>query len=65
MVSISSIKIIQGASFRAFSNNYLTLEAPTPTYISTNSEALQYKNSDFDSFEVALASIVFPVPGGP
>ena len=41
--SISSIKIIQGAFFFAFSNKSLTLEAPTPTNISTKSEPLIIK----------------------
>ena len=34
-------------------------------YISINSEAVVNKNELFDSPAVALASIVFPVPGGP
>ena len=41
--SISSIKIIQGAFFFAFSNKSLTLDAPTPTNISTKSEPLIMK----------------------
>ncbi|ETI89669.1 MAG: ATP-dependent zinc metalloprotease FtsH 2, partial [Clostridium butyricum DORA_1] len=36
--SISSINIKQGAFFLASSNMLLTLEAPTPTNISTKSE---------------------------
>ncbi len=36
--SISSIKIIEGATFLAWSNRSRTLDAPTPTYSSTKSE---------------------------
>ena len=38
--SISSMNIIQGADFLACSNKSLTLDAPTPTNISTKSEPL-------------------------
>jgi len=36
--SNSSIKIIEGELFLACANNYLTLEAPTPTKTYTKSE---------------------------
>jgi hypothetical protein len=65
IASISSIKIIAGDIFLAFSNKSLTLEAPTQTNISTNSEPEILKNGTFDSPATALANIVFPVPGGP
>lgn len=35
------------------------------TYFDVNEAALILKNLDFDSEATALASIVFPVPGGP
>lgn len=38
IASISSINIIQGARFLAYSNKSLALAEPTPTYISTKSE---------------------------
>jgi hypothetical protein len=57
--------MIAGAIFLAFSNKSLTLEAPTQTNISTNSEPDILKNGTSDSPATALANIVFPVPGGP
>merc|ERR1719258_428496 len=42
--SISSTKTMHGAFSFAFLNRSLTLEAPTPTNISTNSEPLMEKN---------------------
>lgn len=43
----------------------LTLAGPTPTNISRNSEPLTVMNGTLASPAVALASRVFPVPGGP
>ncbi len=43
MASISSMKTIDGATLRASSNRSRTREAPTPTIISMNSEALAEK----------------------
>ena len=63
--SISSIKIIQGEFFLALANKSLTLEAPTPTNISTNSEPEIEKKGTLASPATALDSIVLPVPGGP
>jgi hypothetical protein len=57
--------MIAGAIFLAFSNKSLTLDAPTQTNISTNSEPEILKKGTFDSQATALANIVFPVPGGP
>jgi hypothetical protein len=59
------MKIIAGAIFLAFSNKSLTLEAPTQTNISTNSEPEILKNGTQLSQATALASKVFQVPGGP
>ncbi|GER26139.1 exocyst complex component sec10 [Striga asiatica] len=56
---------MQGAFDFAFSNKSLTLEAPTPTNNSTNSEAAQEKNGTPASPATARAKRVFPVPGGP
>mmetsp|Transcript_5976 Transcript_5976/g.18052 ORF Transcript_5976/g.18052 Transcript_5976/m.18052 type:complete len:313 (-) Transcript_5976:653-1591(-) len=63
--SISSMKMMHGALALAFSKRSLTLLAPTPTKSSTNSEAEQEKNGVPASPATALASKVFPVPGGP
>ena len=43
MASISSIKMMQGVFCLAVSNRSLTLFAPTPTYISSNSDYIMYK----------------------
>ena len=63
--SISSIKIIEGDFYFACLNKSRTRDAPTPTNISTKSEPEIKKNGTFASPAVALASKVFPVPGGP
>ena len=65
MVSISSMKTIQGAFSLACLNRSLTLAAPAPTNISTNSEPEMEKKGTLASPATALASRVFPVPGGP
>ena len=65
MASISSIKIIDGAFSFACLNKSRTLLAPTPTNISTKSEPDKEKKGTFASPATALASNVFPVPGGP
>ena len=65
IASISSINIIQGAIFLALSNNFLTLEAPSPANISINSEPLIEINGTFASPAIALAISVLPVPGFP
>ncbi len=63
--SISSINTIHGVFFFACSNRSLTLEAPTPTNISTKSEPLMLKKGTPASPATALANRVLPVPGGP
>mmetsp|Transcript_1765 Transcript_1765/g.6354 ORF Transcript_1765/g.6354 Transcript_1765/m.6354 type:complete len:278 (+) Transcript_1765:1299-2132(+) len=63
--SISSTKTMHGAFSFAFLNKSLTLDAPTPTNISTNSEPEMEKNGTPASPAIALASKVLPVPGGP
>ena len=65
MASISSINTIHGAICCACLNRSLTRDAPTPTYISTKAEPDREKNGTFASPATALASRVFPVPGGP
>ena len=65
MVSISSINTIQGAFSFACLNKSRTFAAPIPTNISTNSEPEMEKKGTPDSPATALASSVFPVPGGP
>jgi hypothetical protein len=46
-------------------NRFLTLAAPTPTNISSNSAPEQKKNGTPASPATAFASNVFPVPGDP
>ena len=65
MASISSINTIHGATFFAFSNNFLTREAPRPANISINSEPLIEINGTFASPAIAFAIKVLPVPGFP
>ena len=52
-------------NFLPCSNISLTLDAPTPTNISTKSDPDIVKNGTPASPAIALASKVFPVPGGP
>ena len=59
------MKMIDGACFLASTNRSLTLEAPTPTNISTKLEPLSEKNGTPASPATARASRVLPVPGGP
>ena len=59
------MKIIHGAFFFASAKRSLTLDAPTPTNISTKSEPEIVKNGTPASPAVALARRVLPVPGGP
>jgi len=63
--SISSMKIMAGATFFACSNRSRTRLAPTPTYISTKSEPEMERNCTPASPATARASNVLPVPGGP
>ncbi len=59
------MKTIHGACFLACSKRSLTLDAPTPTNISTNSEPLTDRNGTFASPAIAFARRVLPVPGAP
>src|SRR6266487_6474540 len=63
--SISSMKMMHGACALPCSNRSRTREAPTPTNISTKSDPDIEKNGRPASPATALASSVFPVPGGP
>ena len=63
--SISSMNTIQGAFFFASAKRSLTLDAPTPTNISTKSEPDIEKNGTPASPAVAFEMYVFPVPGLP
>ena len=65
IASISSINIIDGDLSLACLNKSLTLEAPTPTNISTKSEPEREKKGTLASPATAFASNVFPVPGEP
>ena len=57
--------MIHGAFCCAVLNKSRTLDAPTPTNISTKSEPDNEKNGTLASPATALAKSVFPVPGGP
>ena len=59
------MKMIDGATFLAWSNRSRTRLAPTPTIISMNSDADIEKNGTLASPATARASRVLPVPGGP
>lgn len=48
-----------------YCTRYLTLEGPTPTNISKNSDPDTVMNGTLASPAVALANSVLPVPGGP
>ena len=65
IASSSSMKMIAGATFFAWSNRSRTRDAPTPTIISMNSDADMWKNGTPASPATARASSVLPVPGGP
>ena len=56
---------MHGECFLACSNISRTLDAPTPTNISTKSEPEMVKNGTLASPATALARRVLPVPGGP
>ena len=57
--------MMHGAISAACLNRSRTLDAPTPTYISTKLEPDIEKNGTFASPATAFARSVFPVPGGP
>ena len=59
------MNIMHGDIFLAFSNNFLTLEAPKPANISINSDPLIDINGTPASPATAFAINVFPVPGLP
>ena len=63
--SISSRKMMQGAESFACLKRSRTRDAPTPTNISTKSEPEMEKKGTSASPAMALASSVFPQPGGP
>mmetsp|Transcript_44517 Transcript_44517/g.117675 ORF Transcript_44517/g.117675 Transcript_44517/m.117675 type:complete len:292 (-) Transcript_44517:382-1257(-) len=65
MASISSMKTMQGALALALEKMSRTREAPTPTNLSTNSEADVVIIATPASPASARARSVLPVPGGP
>ena len=65
IASISSINIIDGDFWAACLNKSRTLEAPTPTNISTKSDPDKEKKGTSASPATAFANNVLPVPGGP
>jgi len=65
IASISSINTIEGALSWAALNNYLTNFGPSPRYFCISYDPTTLKNVADVWFATALASKVFPVPGGP
>ena len=65
ILSNSSKKIIVGATILAFLNNSLIFFSLSPTHLLINSGPFTEMKFAFASFAIALASNVFPVPGGP
>ncbi len=65
IASSSSMKMIAGAAVLACWKRSRTRLAPTPTIISTNSDADSEKKGTSASPATARASSVLPVPGGP
>ena len=63
--SISSMKIILGCVFRARPNNPATSLFDSPNHLFVNTDAAMLMKVAPDSLARALASIVFPHPGGP
>ena len=61
----SPMKMMDGDWVLAWANKSRTLAGPTPTNISMKSDPLIERNGTAASPAVALASNVFPVPGGP
>jgi|LauGreDrversion4_2_1035121.scaffolds.fasta_scaffold392869_1 hypothetical protein len=65
MLSISSIKITEGALSAARANKHFISFSPSPIHLLVKVEAEQLKNVDLHSVAIAFASIVLPFPGGP
>mmetsp|Transcript_9771 Transcript_9771/g.20325 ORF Transcript_9771/g.20325 Transcript_9771/m.20325 type:complete len:385 (-) Transcript_9771:963-2117(-) len=63
--SISSMKMIAGCRSRATSNSARMSFSPSPIHLEVTVAALIVKNVHLASVATALASSVFPVPGGP
>mmetsp|Transcript_5519 Transcript_5519/g.21191 ORF Transcript_5519/g.21191 Transcript_5519/m.21191 type:complete len:240 (-) Transcript_5519:89-808(-) len=65
MESISSMKMMDGAWSLAITKSSLTMREPSPMYFCTSSEPDTRMNVQSVWCATALASSVFPVPGGP
>mmetsp|Transcript_9505 Transcript_9505/g.25527 ORF Transcript_9505/g.25527 Transcript_9505/m.25527 type:complete len:274 (+) Transcript_9505:772-1593(+) len=63
--SISSMKIMHGCSFQASVNTAVTSFCASPNHLLCSWLILTLMKNAPDSLAIALASIVFPVPGGP
>lgn len=63
--SISSMKIVLGAYALARSNKHRTIRSLSPRHFEANVAEETLKNVVPHSVATALASSVFPVPGGP
>mmetsp|Transcript_27981 Transcript_27981/g.41831 ORF Transcript_27981/g.41831 Transcript_27981/m.41831 type:complete len:127 (+) Transcript_27981:906-1286(+) len=64
-VSISSIKMTDGANFRAKLKVPATNLLDSPNHLSIMEESRTLTKVALPSLAIALASIVFPVPGAP
>mmetsp|Transcript_11486 Transcript_11486/g.28947 ORF Transcript_11486/g.28947 Transcript_11486/m.28947 type:complete len:339 (+) Transcript_11486:2181-3197(+) len=65
IASISSMKMMQGCSFQASVNSAVTSFWVSPSHLLWMELARMFTNRAPDSFAMALASMVLPVPGGP
>jgi hypothetical protein len=65
MLSISSKNTVAGAWYLAISNKHRTNFSDSPRHFELSVEALTEKKVVWHSVATALASKVFPVPGGP
>jgi hypothetical protein len=59
------MKITDGAYSFASKNNALISFSPSPIHLDTKVDAETLKKVLLHSVAIALANIVFPVPGGP
>nr|GMD93271.1 predicted protein [Ipomoea batatas] len=65
IASISSRNMVEGAWCLASSNNTLINFSESPRHLLTTDDAEILKNVVLHSVATALASMTFPVPGGP
>ena len=63
--SISSMNMTAGAYSLAIAKRAFISFSPSPIHLDVKVDALQLKKVDLHSVAIALASMVFPLPGGP